>query len=102
MKRAYKQIAIRAEAPDFLIILDGKSALTPFGKPLWLPNLPLAEAIVEEWRAQKETIRKDTMPLTQLACVAIDLVAIFVPVLMVVIIGVEAGPSMHTLRMLVG
>jgi chaperone required for assembly of F1-ATPase len=41
---------------------------------LSLPNLPLAEAIAEEWRAQGETLDTQSMPLTRLAFAAIDVV----------------------------
>jgi chaperone required for assembly of F1-ATPase len=75
MKRFYKEASTSA-APDggYTVLLDGKRVKTPKRALLSLPNLPLAEAITEEWRAQSETLDKQTMPLTRLAFAAIDVV----------------------------
>ncbi len=59
----------------YLILLDRKTVNTPAGAPLLLPNLALAEAVAEEWRAQGEKIRPESMVLTRLAHIAIDRVA---------------------------
>ena len=56
------------------IALDGKPVRTPAGKPLAVPNAALAGTLAEEWAAQEETIDRETMPLTRLACTALDLV----------------------------
>ena len=56
------------------IALDGKPVRTPAGKSLALPNAALADALAAEWSAQGETIDRETMPLTRLACTALDLV----------------------------
>ena len=56
------------------IALDGKPVRTPAGKPLAVPNAALANALAAEWSAQGETIDRETMPLTRLACTALDLV----------------------------
>jgi chaperone required for assembly of F1-ATPase len=45
---------------------------TPGKKQLLLPSRGLAEAVAEEWRAQKERIDPAAMPLTKLANSAID------------------------------
>ena len=47
---------------------------TPAGRPLAVPGSALAGAIAEEWAAQGETIDREAMPLTRLACTALDLV----------------------------
>jgi len=62
--------------PDggYTVLLDGKVVKTPKRAVLSLPNLRLAEAIAEEWREQGDTIDIQTMPLTRLAFVAIDVV----------------------------
>ncbi len=71
-KRFYKA-AEAIETPEgFVVALDGRHARTPARAPLALPTRPLAEAVVEEWSAQGETIDPRTMPLTRLANVAID------------------------------
>ena len=73
-KRFYE----RAEATEadgrHGIALDGKPVRTPAGKPLALPGAALAGALAEEWAAQGEEIDRETMPLTRLACSALDLV----------------------------
>lgn len=72
MRRTYKRVTV--DPTTFGILLDGKSALTPLGMPLVLPHAALAEAIAQEWVEQENEIRKYTMPLTHIACVAIDVV----------------------------
>src|SRR3954454_1067163 len=75
MKRFYKEVSASAAADGgYTVMLDGKAVKTPKRAILSLPNLPLADAIAEEWRAQDETIDTQTMPLTRLAFVAIDVV----------------------------
>ncbi|HSC19794.1 MAG TPA: ATP12 family chaperone protein, partial [Rhizomicrobium sp.] len=76
MKRFYKDAAA-STAPDggFTVLLDGKGVKTPKRALLSLPNLPLAEAVAEEWQGQGETLDTQTMPLTRLAFAAIDAVA---------------------------
>lgn len=75
MKRFYKDASASAAADGgYTVLLDGKAVKTPKRAALSLPNLPLAEAIAEEWRAQGETIDPQTMPLTRLAFAALDAV----------------------------
>jgi chaperone required for assembly of F1-ATPase len=71
-KRFYKEVAIRAEDGRVSVLLDGKPIRTPAKAPLALPNAALAEAVAQEWRAQRERIEPETMPLTKLANSAID------------------------------
>jgi chaperone required for assembly of F1-ATPase len=63
------------EGARFLLYCDGKPLETPAGKAYSLPTAALAEAVAEEWRAQTDKIVPTTMPLTQLAATAIDIVA---------------------------
>ena len=56
------------------IALDGKPVRTPAGKPLVVPGAALADALAGEWAGQGEEIDRETMPLTRLACSALDLV----------------------------
>lgn len=69
-----KKISVEHCSAGFRIINDGTQLKTPLGKDIILPNLHTGEAIAAEWLAQGNKIRKETMPLTQIACVAIDLV----------------------------
>ncbi len=55
--------------------LDGKPVQTPGGRPLAVPDRPLAKALAEEWQAQKETINPDSMPLNRLVNSAMDRLA---------------------------
>lgn len=76
MKRFYKEVSASAAADGgHAMLLDGKPVKTPQRALLKLPNLPLAEAIADEWRGQGETIDPRSMPLTRLAFAAIDTVS---------------------------
>ena len=73
-KRFYKTAeAVEADGGHG-IALDGQPVRTPAGRPLAVPGPALAGAIAEEWAAQGETIDRETMPLTRIACTALDLV----------------------------
>lgn len=76
MKRFYKDVSMVAAENGHAVLLDGKAIKTPAKAALSLPNAPLAEAVVDEWRAQGETIIPEAMPLTRLANSAIDQVAL--------------------------
>jgi chaperone required for assembly of F1-ATPase len=72
-KRFYKIVAIKDDGGEgAALLLDGKPVRTPGKAPLVLPTRVLAEAVADEWRAQKERIDPATMPLTKLANSAID------------------------------
>ncbi|GGF29495.1 ATPase [Aliidongia dinghuensis] len=75
MKRFYKQVAAAPVDGGFGVELDGKALRTPAKAPLLLPTAPLAAAVADEWAAQDETVKPDTMRLMQLASTAIDRVA---------------------------
>ncbi len=53
----------------------GKTLLTPAKHPYLLPTKALAEEIAREWRAQGRKVEPATMPMTQLAATALDIVA---------------------------
>jgi chaperone required for assembly of F1-ATPase len=72
VKRFYKEASVGA---DREVLLDGRRVQTPGRVPLALPNARLAEAIADEWNAQRETIDPRFMPLTGLANAAIDRIA---------------------------
>ena len=72
MKRFYKDVSVSSERG---ILLDARLVRTPRKSLLTLPTLALAEAIVDEWRAQEVEIKPETMRLSGLANAAIDLIA---------------------------
>ena len=75
-KRFYKEAAA-AEAPGgFAILLDGRPAKTPAKKSLLLPNRKLAEAVAAEWAAIDDVVDPVELPLTRLANLAIDAIAL--------------------------
>lgn len=73
MKRFYKQVRY---APDgkghFCIFLDERPVRTPGGLTLYAPSEPIAAQTAMEWDAQKDLIRPDTMPLTQILINALE------------------------------
>ncbi|MGK7654650.1 ATP12 family chaperone protein [Roseovarius sp. B08] len=71
-KRFWKEAAVVEDAGGFGIRLDGRPVKTPAKAALVVPSRPLAEAIAQEWDAQDELIRPDTMPNTRSANAAID------------------------------
>ena len=71
-KRFYKDVAVKDEGGEAVLLLDGKPVRTPGKAPLALPTRAAAEALAEEWRAQGDRIDPETMPLTRLANSAID------------------------------
>jgi chaperone required for assembly of F1-ATPase len=75
MKRFYKLASAGEAEGGFGVFLDGRPMRTPQGTSLTVPTRPLAEALAAEWQAQGETIVPASMPLTQIACTALDLVA---------------------------
>ena len=62
----------RPRATEHRVLLDGRPLRTPGQRALALPSAALAAAVAAEWRAQGETIRPATMPLTRLASTALD------------------------------
>lgn len=74
-KRFYKEVSVAPAEGGFAILLDGRPVRTPRKLPLVVPTRALADAIAEEWAAQKEHIDPRGMPLSKLAITAIDGVA---------------------------
>jgi chaperone required for assembly of F1-ATPase len=54
------------------VLLDGRQAKTPGGKPLMLPSQALARQVAAEWAAQGEHLELASMPATRLAHTAIE------------------------------
>ncbi len=75
MKRFYKTVAVDSKEGGLAITLDGRPVRTPAKALLLVPGQALADVIAGEWEAQGEEVRPTEMPLTAIACTAIDLVA---------------------------
>lgn len=75
MKRFWTTVDIVADDAGHAIALDGRPVRTPGRLLLALPNVAIAEAIADEWRAVDDEIDPRTMPLTGLANVAIERIA---------------------------
>jgi len=78
MKRFYISVGIQSnkDSGTFGVTLDGRPVRTPAKAILFLPSHSFAEAVAEEWSGQGGKIDPGTMPLTTLACTAIDLVSV--------------------------
>lgn len=72
MKKFYKMVTTAEKAGQFEIHLDGRPVKTPGGCVLSAPNKALAESLVREWADQQETIKPETMPLTQILTTGAD------------------------------
>lgn len=73
--RFFKTVDV-IETPDgFAVALDGKTVRTPARRPLAAPRRAIADALRDEWDAQKDVIDPSRMPLTRLANSIIDGVA---------------------------
>ncbi len=79
MKRFYSAVAVATTADGSVVTLDGRAVRTPVGQLLCVANPRLAEAMADEWQAQRERIEPRSMPLTQLVSTAIDRVAVHRP-----------------------
>lgn len=74
-RRFWKAAATRPVDDGWEIALDDRPLRTPGKKPLILPTRDLALAVAQEWDAQDDIIRPDTMPLTRAANSAVEKVA---------------------------
>ncbi len=74
-KRFWTEVTVAPEDGGFAVHLDGRTVRTP-GKALFLaPTRAVADAAAEEWRAQEDEVRPETMPMTRAVNSAIDRVA---------------------------
>lgn len=71
-KRFWKTVAVEETPDGFEIRLDDRAVKTPSKAALYMPTRKLADAVAEEWEAQVENIKPETMPLTRAANSAID------------------------------
>ncbi|HTV32179.1 MAG TPA: ATP12 family protein [Methylocella sp.] len=74
-RRFYKEAEAREREGQFVLLLDGRLAKTPGGKPLALPSRAAAGALAAEWQAVDELIDPARMPLTRIVHSATDSVA---------------------------
>ncbi len=74
-KRFWKQAEPSVLETGFTVLLDGRNVRTPAKAQLIVPTRALAEAIAEEWQAQKDRVDPGTMPCMRSANAAIDKVA---------------------------
>lgn len=72
-KRFYKDAQPAPREGGFTVEIDGRQLRTPGKRPFLAPTRALAEACAAEWRAQGDEVRPDSMPLTKLVNVALDL-----------------------------
>ncbi len=75
VKKFYSSVGVLARDGAFAVLLDERGVKTPAGHALLAPTKRLAEAIAAEWRAQGETLKPETMPLTKALNTALDRVA---------------------------
>ena len=75
MKRFYKLVSTAQEGDGWAILLDGKPVNTPAKNQLIASSQGLANALVQEWAGQEESIVPESMPLTQIASTKIDRVS---------------------------
>ncbi|MFQ5775419.1 MAG: ATP12 family chaperone protein [Kiloniellaceae bacterium] len=75
-KRFYETAVAQARtaAEGYRILLDGRPVRTPAKAELSVPTRALATAVAAEWSGQGAEVDLRSMPLTALACTAIDLV----------------------------
>ncbi len=71
-KRVYKNAAVEPCDGGFTVELDGHAVKTPAKQRLVIASEALAVSVAQEWRAQGEEIRHETMPNTRYVCTALD------------------------------
>lgn len=71
--KAVPVYTVAATPEGFAVERNGQIIKTPAGEALILPRKALAEAIAEEWRAQGDKVKPDTMPMMQFAATTLDM-----------------------------
>ncbi len=74
-RRFYTAVSVAEDGDAWQLLLDGRKAKTPGKRPLTVPAEAIAQRLTDEWAAQTTHIDPLKMPLTTLACTAIDAVA---------------------------
>ncbi len=72
-RRFYKEVNISESNDGYQILLDGRVLKTPGKLPLNTMQKHVAHLIAKEWAAQDDLIRPDTMPVTRLVNVTLEL-----------------------------
>ena len=75
MKRLWKEATVAEVQGGWQVLLDGRAVKTQAGSAQVVPNKALAEALAGEWAAQGETVDPQSLPLRDLADLAIDVIA---------------------------
>ncbi len=71
-RRFYRAAGVGEAEGEFRLLLDGRPARTPARHVLAVPTRALAQAIAQEWEAQRERIDPARMPLTRLVNSILD------------------------------
>ncbi|MBX9776396.1 MAG: ATPase [Xanthobacteraceae bacterium] len=74
-RRFYQAVSVEPKEGGYAVLLDGRPVKTPARRALAAPTQALAQAIADEWDAQREVVDPAAMPLTRLANSIIDGVA---------------------------
>ena len=72
MRRLHECAEAVPAAGGYGVVLDGRLVKTPGKRDLIVSSAALAAAVAREWDAQRDQIRRETMPLTRLTSVTID------------------------------
>ncbi|HWP24917.1 MAG TPA: ATP12 family protein [Xanthobacteraceae bacterium] len=71
-QRFYARSQVGELQDGYTVLLDRRPVRTPARRPLVAPVRALAQALADEWEAQRDTIDPTKMPLTRLANTIID------------------------------
>jgi chaperone required for assembly of F1-ATPase len=74
-RRFYRAVSVDKQPDGYAVLLDGRPVKTPARRTLAAPAQALAQALADEWAAQREVVDPAAMPLTRLANSIIDGVA---------------------------
>src|SRR5262245_18441018 len=74
-RRFYKTVSVEKQPGGYAVLQDGRPVKTPARRALAAPTQALAQALADEWDAQREMVDPAAMPLTRLANSIIDGVA---------------------------
>lgn len=75
MKRFWKDAIVTEVADGWQVLLDGRAVKTQAGSQQVVASRALADALAAEWAAQGEDIDPQSLPLRDLADLAIDVIA---------------------------
>jgi chaperone required for assembly of F1-ATPase len=75
MKRFWTEATIAPVEAGWQVLLDGRPVKTQAGSAQVVPSEALAAAMAAEWTAQGATVNPDSLPLRDLADLAIDVIA---------------------------